>query len=631
MIGKNELAEVSYIGNGDSNQFPIPFKTWNTDDLVVFVIRQDDGIRLDAALTADYSLSADRKELTLVNNAKEWLESGNLKTGYTLFIQFSSEAYQPHKFTDIGGITPTKVMESIDRLAMTSKAINDKASRALQFEAGAGNSQLPPLVGNAGRLLKVNDTEDGIDYGPDVQEVFDARDQAINAASNASGYATNASNSADSAALSASNANASALQAYNYKEAASISAGEALTSEQNAKAYEQEAERWAHYYAFEEMKTITEADSPYDVDYELDENFLIMIDTTDGDVTLNLPNLAVMPNPAWKLGIVKTSDDANTITVTPYPGQTIKNQSSLVLDKTNVGIVFHDATPYNWHGDVLIVGSFGGGAGSGLPPGGDVGDYLEKQSNVEGDAVWKSGAFSGYSAQFGRDITATDLRDMILKIVRFEYTAPAVTLSASGSGTVREKGSVVTAVSLTANVTKRTNPIARIRFRLNGSDIEDLNPPSNTGSGTHYYNWSGSFSDNVTFQVVVTDEATAEGGPTNVQASASFNFVYPYYYGADLPGRTGAQVASLTKDVIASTASVTRTITADAGDVFYFAYPKSYGALSSIKDINNFETLDSWTQREDTITGLDGNPVVYYVYEFDNVQVANTTSFTFIR
>jgi hypothetical protein len=45
-----------------------------------------------------------------------------------------------------------------------------------------------------------------------------------------------------------------------------------------------------------------------------------------------------------------------------------------------------------------------------------------------------------------------------------------------------------------------------------------------------------------------------------------------------------------------------------------FAYPKSYGALKSILDPNNFETINGYSRSELSITGLDGTTQTYYVY-----------------
>lgn len=44
-------------------------------------------------------------------------------------------------------------------------------------------------------------------------------------------------------------------------------------------------------------------------------------------------------------------------------------------------------------------------------------------------------------------------------------------------------------------------------------------------------------------------------------------------------------------------------------DILVYKYPKSLGALTSIKDANNFDYINSYTRTEETINGL-----VYYVY-----------------
>jgi hypothetical protein len=268
--------------------------------------------------------------------------------------------------------------------------------------------------------------------------------------------------------------------------------------------------------------------------------------------------------------------------------------------------------------------------GGALPTGGAAGAALVKQSATDGDAIWDDMAFSGFSARFNAAFSSNGLRDTLAQILQFTYLAPLVSLSASGSGTVREKGVVVSAVTLTANVTRRTDLIARIEFFLNGVSINDNNPPAQTGTGSTVYNWSGTFSDNVTFRVDVTDDGLS-GGPTTVQASQNFVFVYPYYYGAGAVGLTAAAVAGLTKNVIVSTASVNRVFTTAAGEVYYFAYPASYGALTSILDENGFQTIGAWTERIENITGLDATAVSYRIYEFNNPVAAGTTNFTFTR
>lgn len=239
--------------------------------------------------------------------------------------------------------------------------------------------------------------------------------------------------------------------------------------------------------------------------------------------------------------------------------------------------------------------------------------------------------YEGFSARFNEDWDSDGIDDTFQKIIDIQYTAPLVSLSASGASTLREKGATVTSTTLTATVTKRSDPIAEVRFFQGSSLIsQQTSGGAIPNGGNSTYAWTGSFSDNTTFSVEVDDNG-ATGGPTTVTSSTTFSFVYPYYVGAGPPGLTASQVAALTKRIINSTASRTETIAAGAGEVFYFAYPASYGALASILDVNNFETFNDWTLTTSNITGLDSNPVSYRIYSFDNPVVAGSYTYTFRR
>ena len=279
--------------------------------------------------------------------------------------------------------------------------------------------------------------------------------------------------------------------------------------------------------------------------------------------------------------------------------------------------------------DGVSAGSGGGGGGGGIPAGGDLGDVVMKLSSFDGDADWQSFNYSGVSLLTGAAWSSTGIKDTLDKIIRITYTAPTVSLTAAGSTTVREKGDAVTSVLLTAAVTKKSDPIAAVRFYKDAGLIHTVGSPNPAG-GNETYTWSGSFSDNVTFSTQVDDNG-ATGGPSTVSNSKTFTYVYPYYNGAGVAGKSAAQVALLTKSIITSTATLAKTMTASASDVFYFAYPSSYGALTSILDVNNFETIGDWTRTTQNITGLDASAQSYYIYEFNNPVTAGSYQYTFKR
>jgi hypothetical protein len=270
------------------------------------------------------------------------------------------------------------------------------------------------------------------------------------------------------------------------------------------------------------------------------------------------------------------------------------------------------------------------GTAGAVPVGGGVGAALVKKTAADLDVEWNDFAIDGFSSRFGGLFSSVGLRDTIDKIIAITYTGPGVSLSASGSGTVREKGTAVTSVNLSATVTKRSNPIGSVVFKKDGATIYTVPAPNPLG-GVENYTWTGSFTDNTTFSVEVTDTLVSGTGPTTASSSQAFTYVYPYFNGAGAVGLAVAAIQALTKSVIVSTATLVRTMTATAGQVFYFAYPQSYGVLTSILDVNNFETLPDWTRTTRSFTGLDGTPQNYYVYEFNNPVVAGSYQYTFKR
>lgn len=236
--------------------------------------------------------------------------------------------------------------------------------------------------------------------------------------------------------------------------------------------------------------------------------------------------------------------------------------------------------------------------------------------------------YDGFSARFGAQFTSTSLKDTLDKIIQITYTPPQISLGGS-SNILREKGDTVSSITLTASVTKKSDPIAEVRF-YQGATLLGTKTGTMAGGGTETQGYGIPFSDNITFSAKADDNG-ATGGPTTVTANASYTFIYPYYNGAGASGKSAAQVAALSKSIINSTATLAKTMSAAASDVFYFAYPASYGALTSILDVNNFETIGDWTLTTSNITGLNATPVSYRIYEFKNPVTAGSYQYTFKR
>ena len=94
------------------------------------------------------------------------------------------------------------------------------------------------------------------------------------------------------------------------------------------------------------------------------------------------------------------------------------------------------------------------------------------------------------------------------------------------------------------------------------------------------------------------------------ERSANVTAVYPSYFGKVAAGAavTADTVNGMTK-IVSPSKSMTQSGVSLANQRLCFAYPKSFGALTSVKDGNNFETLDAYTRTEVSISGT-----YYYVY-----------------
>ena len=113
--------------------------------------------------------------------------------------------------------------------------------------------------------------------------------------------------------------------------------------------------------------------------------------------------------------------------------------------------------------------------------------------------------------------------------------------------------------------------------------------------------------EGVTENTTYTVKATKNGA--TVQGSTSVTFVNPSYFGAVDADFTPTEdaIKTLAKS-IKSTKSYTGSVSLENQKICY-AYSKSMGALTAIKDANNFEYLQSYTRSEITVWNE-----AYYVY-----------------
>ena len=226
-------------------------------------------------------------------------------------------------------------------------------------------------------------------------------------------------------------------------------------------------------------------------------------------------------------------------------------------------------------------------------------------------------ALGGIAA--GAELDGMTVREVLMKLL-FPYVAPVVSVTGTPNGGVFEKGDAQTITNVKVAVTKKSEAITKIELLDGATQLAVQEDESIAGGGTFNYE-TNVVANSVNKQITV--KVTDASGKTVTQKTGSFNFVYPFYVGvcAEDAVIDAELVAGLTKRVEAKAAK-TINYTTD-NQKMIFAYPKSYGAIKSVIDPNNFDVTATFKQNEVSIIGLDGQSVAYYVYVNDASTVSD--------
>ncbi len=197
------------------------------------------------------------------------------------------------------------------------------------------------------------------------------------------------------------------------------------------------------------------------------------------------------------------------------------------------------------------------------------------------------------------------IRDMLIKEV-----APSVTLTLTPSDLLYDIVSAsVSSIKLSATITKGTYPVKTLKFYVGDNMVHEEEIGTGSGATTYNYTYAPStpIKTDTTFKVVATDEKPLSG-----QATKTIKFVPHSYYGtvgSDIGTPTEAQIKALSKTLKDVKGHTYSDITMDFGKVVY-AYPKSFGELTSIKDpVNNYNYTDTFSKTTVKVDGID-----YLVY-----------------
>lgn len=213
----------------------------------------------------------------------------------------------------------------------------------------------------------------------------------------------------------------------------------------------------------------------------------------------------------------------------------------------------------------------------------------------------------------------TILEDLITK-----YLTPEVKLNINPSTTLYDiVNDTVDKVTMNATVTKKTNAITQVEFFVNGTSKKVVTDNVADGGLFEYiYEPATPINADVAFKVVATDTKNETSSATK-----SIKFVAKSYYGI-VDASMGAPTESVVKTlngILKDTKNyVYEGITTDWGKVCY-AYPASFGNLTSIKDtINNLNYTNSFTKTTLTVDGIE-----YVCYTQTNASASVDIELTF--
>lgn len=203
----------------------------------------------------------------------------------------------------------------------------------------------------------------------------------------------------------------------------------------------------------------------------------------------------------------------------------------------------------------------------------------------------------------------TTFTEFVQKLLISEI-APTVSFSISKSGNVAYGSSYTETLTVSVSNMGTAKKIKTIAW-YEGNTLKQTDTIDSTTTGSWTYTMGTATTDTTTFKAVIT-YTKSDDADTSVTKTASISFYYNKFYGgvANLDP-TEATVEALTA-ALATAKGGTYSFTVTAGRICY-AYPKSLGALTSIKDGNGFSLFDSFTRTEQTYT-QNSTSVVYYRY-----------------
>lgn len=343
---------------------------------------------------------------------------------------------------------------------------------------------------------------------------------------------------------------------------------------------------------------VTEVDTNGEIlKVEYTRNTTVSTTGTDGNITHTDNNdMFIIPEKYWNNIIYLydlTNDDGATISF--YKKNDVNTKYSIGSDNKLYKFIFDNVEGVIYQSYEIIKGG---------------GDTKLTEDIISNTAC---GAAPAYT-KFNKDTSFTDFAKMIL----IKEIAPSISVTSTNSGVHLVNTTINgTIITLQINSLGTSTPTS-IEFYVDGTLIDTQT--YNNGQLKYTSNYTTDITTNTKVEAKLLYNKST-GDSTSVVGNKTFTFVNPSYFGTTLLDGTtitDTDIKNMTTLTLTNKNYTGTNITMSNERIVY-AYPQSYGNLTSIKDSNNFEYIQSYSLINVTI-----DSVTYNVYVMsDPVTVTN--------
>lgn len=181
---------VSYVGNGTTNPLSVPFPFHAESDLLVIETVIATGAETTKALTTNYTVTGTTDANGFYPDGGSVVPVAAIASTSRWTIIRDPALTQLEQHVDNDPLPAASIDNPLDKLTMIAQRLKDRVDRALTFSDGddaSANGALPSMIDKAGKVLAVNDTEDGFTFDdPLVEQAEEAAAAAVAAAASVS-------------------------------------------------------------------------------------------------------------------------------------------------------------------------------------------------------------------------------------------------------------------------------------------------------------------------------------------------------------------------------------------------------------------------------------------------------------